>query len=39
VVPFSATARMGLMDADAILARWLGVQGEKKKKRPRDQGE
>jgi GTP-binding protein len=39
VVPFSATARMGLMDADAILARWLGVQGESKKKRPRDQGE
>jgi GTP-binding protein len=24
VVPFSATARLGLLEADAILARWLG---------------
>jgi len=39
VVPFSATARMGLPEADAILARWLGVPGAKEKKRPRDQGE
>ena len=39
VVPFSATARTGLMDADAILARWLGAQGSREKKRPRDQGE
>ena len=39
VVLFSATARMGLPEADAILARWLGVPGAKEKKRPRDQGE
>jgi GTP-binding protein len=39
VVAFSATARMGLPEADAILARWLGVPGAKEKKRPRDQGE
>ena len=25
VIPFSATARLGLMEADAILARWLGT--------------
>jgi len=39
VVPFSATARVGLAAADAILARWLGVRGKSEKKRPRDQGE
>ena len=39
VVAFSATARTGLEESDAILARWLGVPGESAKKRPRDQGE
>jgi GTP-binding protein EngB required for normal cell division len=27
VIPFSATERTGLAEADAILARWLGGQG------------
>ena len=39
VLPFSATARTGVAEADAVLADWLGVQPAREKKRPRDQGE
>ena len=49
VVPFSATRRMGLIEADDVLASWLGLNAppsqigdsapDDAKKRPRSQGE
>jgi GTP-binding protein len=51
VVPFSATRRVGLVEADDVLASWLGLPGQVQasqigdssmggaKKRPRSQGE
>jgi GTP-binding protein EngB required for normal cell division len=45
VVPFSATRRIGVVEAEAAIAHWLGLEAESRsataaiKNGPRDQGE